>query len=224
MGNYSVYKHTNKINGKQYIGITKQNPRDRWGNNGRNYQNKCPHFWNAITKYGWDNFEHSVIATNLSKDEACDMEIQLIQENRTQDRNYGYNTLSGGTAPSLPEEVRRKMSQSMMGNKNGLGHPCSEEKRRKISEAQKGRPFTEERKQKLRKPKSITYPCSEEKRQHIIDAKKDKKPIICVETGEVYSSIHECARQMGLNATSICAVLHDRYKTTGGYTFQYYLP
>lgn len=222
MDNYSVYRHINKINGKQYIGITKQNPNDRWGQNGRNYKNKCPYFWNAIVKYGWENFEHEVIFTDLSKDEACDMEIRLIRENKTQDKKYGYNILSGGTAPTLPEEVRHKMSKSMIGNKNGLGHPCSDEKRKKIGDALRGRKFSEERKQKLRKPKSVTYACSEEKRQHIIAAKKDKKPVICMETGQTYPSIHECARQMNLAATNICAVLRGRNKSVHGYHFCYF--
>lgn len=56
MKNYFVYKHTNQTNGKVYIGLTKQNPESRWGKNGINYKNKCPHFWNAIQKYGWGGF------------------------------------------------------------------------------------------------------------------------------------------------------------------------
>ena len=97
------------------------------------YSNKCPYFWNAIEKYGWDNFSHEVVASGLTKEEACELEIRLVAENKTQDRNFGYNILEGGTAPSIPEEVRQKMSVSMMGNKSGLGHPCSEEKKKKIT-------------------------------------------------------------------------------------------
>lgn len=222
MENYSVYVHENKINGKKYVGLTKQNPKNRWGTNGINYKKSCPHFWNAIQKYGWDNFTHEVVASGLTKEEAAQMQIDLISKYKTQDKQYGYNVLAGGTAPELPEEVRQKMSKAMMGNKNGLGKQCSPQKAKKIGDAQRGKKFSEQRKQKLRKPKSVSRPCSDEKRQHIIDAKKDKKAIRCVDTNMVFDSIHECSRQMNLPATAICAVLRGRHKSTGGHTFEYY--
>lgn len=56
---YCVYIHTNKINKKSYIGITCQKPEHRWGCNGNGYA-ECPHFWRAIQKYGWDNFDHKI--------------------------------------------------------------------------------------------------------------------------------------------------------------------
>ena len=74
---YTVYQHKNKINGKVYIGITMQEPEKRWGVNGRNYKSS-PHFYSAIQKYGWDNFEHNILFTNLTKEEACLKEIEFI--------------------------------------------------------------------------------------------------------------------------------------------------
>ena len=52
---YIVYQHKNKINGKVYIGITMQDPERRW-RHGEGYKSS-PHFYAAIQKYGWDNFE-----------------------------------------------------------------------------------------------------------------------------------------------------------------------
>lgn len=60
---YSVYVHRNKINGKQYFGLTKQSPEMRW-KNGLGYQTQ-ERFYRAIQKYGWDNFEHIVLYSNL---------------------------------------------------------------------------------------------------------------------------------------------------------------
>jgi len=54
MNNYTIYIHKNKINGKVYIGQTGQDPKKRW-DNGNGYKT-CSRFWNAIQKYGWDNF------------------------------------------------------------------------------------------------------------------------------------------------------------------------
>ena len=219
---YLVYQHINKINNKVYVGITSRTPEERWGKNGRNYSTS-PKFYAAINKYGWDNFEHRILETHLSKEEACLKEQYYIVKFNSLSPN-GYNLTTGGEMTEMSEEARKKLSKSMMGNKNGLGHKCSEEKKRKISEAQKGRTFTEEHKRHISEAKKSkgTGPCSEEKRQHIIAAKKDKKPVYCIETDTVYESIQECARQLHLQATLICKVCKGKAKTTGGHHFQYY--
>lgn len=66
--NYKVYIHKNTINGKMYIGQTKQSLARRF-RNGEGYIN-CPHFYAAIQKYGWDNFEHYIYKDNLSQSQA----------------------------------------------------------------------------------------------------------------------------------------------------------
>lgn len=67
---YIVYTHVNKLTGKIYIGITCQKPEYRWGSNGKNYR-QCPYFWNAIQKYEWDSFDHNILFTGLTHEEAC---------------------------------------------------------------------------------------------------------------------------------------------------------
>lgn len=87
-----VYIHTNKINNKKYIGITCQIPEERWGENGKHYSGQ-PKFYNAIQQYGWDNFSHEIIETNLDKAAALACEAQLILEYNTV--KEGYNSTSG---------------------------------------------------------------------------------------------------------------------------------
>ena len=69
--NYCVYAHTNLINGKMYIGISGDDPRKRWV---RGYKGST-RFYNAIQKYGWDNFDHVILVDELTKEEACEIEI-----------------------------------------------------------------------------------------------------------------------------------------------------
>lgn len=91
---YTVYCHENKKNGKLYFGITKSSTRRRWGN-GNGYKSQ-PLFYRAIKKYGWDGFEHIIMFTGLTEEEAKQAEIDLIREFHTQDKNCGYNITSGG--------------------------------------------------------------------------------------------------------------------------------
>lgn len=91
---YLVYMHISP-NNKRYIGITSHsNPKRRW-KGGYGYHNN-EYFYRAIKKYGWDNFQHEIIASNLSKDDACKMEIDLIEKYHTRQPKFGYNYSSGG--------------------------------------------------------------------------------------------------------------------------------
>ena len=218
---YTVYQHKNKINGKVYIGITSQKLEQRWGSQGCNYKSS-PHFYSAIQKYGWNNFEHNILFTGLTKEQACLKEQELIKEYNSMNREFGYNSTSGGDIFTMNEETKQKISQAMIGNQNGLGHPCSEEKKEKISNAQKGRKFTEEHKQKLSEAaKNRHVPCSEEKKQ-ILKEKSHKKSVYCEELDKIFESVQECGRQLGIPATNISKLCNGRGKTLKGYHLRYY--
>lgn len=93
---YKIYVHINKINGKLYIGQTgRRRMKDRYGKNGIQYK-KCPYFYNAIQKYGWENFDHIVLIDNLSKEMANIIESELIKKYKTNNILYGYNLSLGG--------------------------------------------------------------------------------------------------------------------------------
>lgn len=149
--NYCVYMHINKINNKKYIGITcKQNPEDRWGPNGSKYKKNQPCFYRAIQKYGWENFDHIIWAENLFEYEAKSIEIALIETYKTNisrwhDEAEGYNMTDGGEGTKgheTSEETRRKMSEALKGkyvgeNASFYGKRHTEESKKKMSEAKK---------------------------------------------------------------------------------------
>ena len=137
--NYCVYKHTSPSN-KIYIGITSQKVEARW-RKGKSYLGN-KHFANAINKYGWDNFKHEIIFENLSKEEACQKEIELIAFYKSNQSEFGYNQSTGGeggtTGYCFSPEHCRKLSESHKGNNFKLGKHPSPESCQKMSDSKKG--------------------------------------------------------------------------------------
>ena len=172
---YCVYLHVNKIDGKKYVGQTCQIPEKRW-KNGLGYKG-CVHFFNAIIKYGWDNFEHKIVYNSLTKEEADYFEDLMINSLNTTDYNYGYNIKNGGSIGKHSEETKIKISEARKGkpswNKGKTGI-YSEETRRKLSEAKKGKKFSEEHKRKMSEAKKGKK-LSEEHKRKMSEAKKGKK-------------------------------------------------
>ena len=130
MNTYCIYMHKNKINGKIYVGMTKD-IEARWSNKGIYYKpqknkNERP-FWNAICKYSWDNFEHIVIEENLSREEACEKEIYYISKYKSTERGIGYNVAIGGNGGLIYKEHPKGM----------LGKKHTQEKKDKQRELMK---------------------------------------------------------------------------------------
>lgn len=131
--NHKVYIHRNKINGKMYVGITKNDVTKRWNAGHGYFRNK--HFSDAIKKYGWDNFEHFVVLQNVDRETACYYERKLIAKYKTQDKRFGYNITDGGEHFVHTEESKRLMSERRKGKGQ---HVFSEEHKRKIKEHHAG--------------------------------------------------------------------------------------
>ena len=110
--NWCVYMHTNLFNGKMYVGITGKGAKHRWGKGYRH----CTKMNHAIKKYGWDGFDHRVLVDNLTKEEAEEIEQNLIEDLMLQDDKYGYNITPGGSAPIMTEETKRKISEANKGH------------------------------------------------------------------------------------------------------------
>ena len=120
--NYCVYIHRNIINNKAYIGISSygDDPNQRW-QNGKGYI-KQSLFYNAIIKYGWDNFEHIIWAEHLTEEDAKKWEIRLIAMFNTTDSDFGYNISNGGECFSMDEIaiVKRTLKALEIKNQNRI--------------------------------------------------------------------------------------------------------
>ena len=127
---YCVYIHENKINGKKYVGQTCQSTHRRW-RDGDGYKDNS-YFYNAIQKYGWDNFEHEIVASNLTVEEANNFEALLIAKLDTMNPNNGYNLQSGGSNFTVSELTRQKIREA------GMGRIVSDETRQKLRESKIG--------------------------------------------------------------------------------------
>lgn len=93
--NYTIYMHRNKINGKIYVGQTKLPVIRRWKTQGQGYKEQ-PYFYNAILKYGWDNFDHIILEQNLTKEQANEREEYWILAWKSNDKKHGYNVCCSG--------------------------------------------------------------------------------------------------------------------------------
>lgn len=118
------------LNGKVYVGQT-CNLSERWRNNGKNYFNSIK-FYNAIKKYGWDNFTHEVVYSNLNKQAADKLEKELIHKYNSIEE--GYNLKEGGSRGELSTKSLAKMSESLK-----RGYSEFPERREKIRNKALGR-------------------------------------------------------------------------------------
>ena len=147
-----VYKISNDINGKVYIGITEQTVETRWKGHLFSAQQKTNrHLYNAMNKYGIEHFNIEVIEDNItSKQELLEKEIFYISKYNSTDNNFGYNMTHGGDTNPMSceitkrkhrksmqsEKTRKKISESM--KKYRSEHGFSEEHRKHLSESAKG--------------------------------------------------------------------------------------
>ena len=216
MSGYTVYKHTCP-NGKIYIGITKRNVEKRWLN-GKGYERQ-PHFYNAILKYGWDNIDHEILFENLTKEEACEKEVEMIAYYKSHGRRYGYNDTIGG--------------ECLEGENNPFyGKTHSEETRKKLSLASKGRHLSEETKMKIvaaNKGKKRTKEFCEWMRQINLDRDRSSYASreiyqIDADTNEIikkWDSIIQAAEFYNTSYVNICYVCKGKTRTAKGFKWQY---
>ena len=149
----SIYKITNTINGKVYVG---QTINDAYKTRIRDHLNGTQHgsrlVKHAIEKYGQDVFTVEILHDGIIPEFLNTLEIEAIAKFNTVAPN-GYNLDTGGNGVGSPSgETRRKLSEANKGKKR------SEETKQKISASKTGenhpnygKPRSEETKRKCRK-------------------------------------------------------------------------
>lgn len=233
---WCVYKHTTP-SGKVYIGIAKD-VKHRWRGNGSGYKGST-RISNAIKKYGWYNIKHEILFSNLTKEEACQKEIELIKKFRSTDPAFGYNLLSGGQCGLHSEETKAKIQKS------NTGHSVSESVRKRLSVVRSVPVICLDTNKVYESAKiaaeelnichsSIGKVCSGKAQQagglrfaKLEDYKNNTIPkfekscnsskrIVCVTTGEVFRSETEAAKKYGVTSQAISHACTGKVKTCCG--------
>jgi group I intron endonuclease len=150
-----IYKITNTLNGKFYIGQTKMRLSARWSKHKRDARAGAG--WilaAAIRKYGHENFSLDVLDRHNSRDELNAAEVAWIQKLQPE-----YNCCAGGGGLGSPtEEVRQKIADA------GRGRQISDETRRRMQASQKGHPVAPETIAKIRASLAPRYQAMREAR------------------------------------------------------------
>jgi hypothetical protein len=153
---YTVYKTTNKINGKYYIGKHKtHNLNDGYMGSGKRLKH-------AIQKYGIENFIKEIICVFDSEQEMNEAEKQLVvltegSYNLCEGGNGGFSYINNSGIAKFKGKKHNEESKKRMGhpgNKHCKGRVLSDDHKqiisKSISAALKGRSKSEEHKQKIR--------------------------------------------------------------------------
>lgn len=213
---YTVYIHIFP-NNKKYIGITKQKPEKRW-KNGLGYDAHQKIMKRAIQKYDWENIKHEILYKNLSKNEACNKEIELIALYDSTNKQKGYNVSKGGEGtigvkPTEESKLKNRIAH--------LGKKASLETKQKISNSNLGKHSkkrNDEQKRKISEAtrKAMQNPELKIKLSELAKKRKNNtKKVICLETNKKYETIREAEKDTKINAWSIGQNCLGKIKTAG---------
>jgi group I intron endonuclease len=219
-----IYKITNNMNDKCYIGQTIKTIEDRISNHKQSAKRgENTKFYNAIRKYGWDNFSIEVIATTDTQETLDELETYFIK--KYDSVNNGYNMSYGGeinpmNSPEVVEkhkkrmqspEVRAKISASMKARIAAQGG-ISDEHRKHVSEGLK-KFYADGKKPNYKEPQHL----SPEHFKALNDAKN--KAVKCIDMDGIlvaeFKRVKDAANwwyQNGYNNIKSSDQLNDRIK------------
>jgi hypothetical protein len=162
-----IYRTTNLINGKIYIGQDK--------NNNPSYFGSGDLIKRSIKKHGKENFIKEILCVCNTIDELNEKEKFYINEFNSTDRNIGYNITIGGTNGTMlnrkhSKETKEKMRSSALGKKKSENH------RKNIGLSMKGRVISDEERRRRSENSSLKgvkkSPLSDITKKKISNSKK----------------------------------------------------
>lgn len=225
---HKIYCYTNLLNGKKYIGRTKQTLTQRAGKDGKKYYG-CLHFGYAIKKDDWENFSAEILEDKLTYEEACEKEKEYISKFETFNPKKGYNLQKGGEGPNKESVEKMKKSHE--------GKHLSEEHKRHISEGlgqrvnnvNYGRKMTPEAVENNRKAKTgSNHPNwgkhRKESTKEKIREKNSRKVKQLSLNGDFikeWNSGKEAAKVLGINYMGINNCLRHTRHSSGGFIWEY---
>lgn len=217
-----IYRYTNLLNNKVYIGQTINESR-RLYEHKHTTPKRNTKFGNAIKKYGITSFEYEVLyripSTNIDRLYIILSILEKREIIKNDSISNGYNILEGGKESYLKHF---KISKGLK------GHKLSEDTKMKISEALKGKSIS----QKTRELISLRLKGKIHSNEHNLKVKmsnlnnpKKCKPIYkCDREGNIicsYNSVKEASVDTGILHGGISKVLIGNRPTAGGYIWKY---
>ena len=173
-----VYKITNTLNNKAYVGQSQYSLNERWSKHKSDAKrsDKNTHFYKAIRKYGTDCWKLEVLEEVENVKLLNEAEMKWIEYYDTFNRDKGYNSTKGGENGFIfSEEIKEKRKNNHCSKKEDfippmLGKHHTEESKEKMRQARLGKNHTEETKEKLRQVR-VGKKFSKEHKEKIRQAK-----------------------------------------------------
>lgn len=221
-----IYKITNNVTGKLYIGQTTQSLHGRFKDHCREDKHKTTQSYlhRAIHKYGKENFSIEEIDSASTLEGLNILEEHYIAKFNSLSPN-GYNLEKGGQVKEMHPDTKRKISETLKGRpiKNrwtkGFQGKHSEETKQKISQALKGRPVNN---RWTGGNGAARSPAQLEALRKGRTGVQNHKAIYVVETGEVFPAINVASAKLNIHRTILSALLKtgQKHKKTG-FTFKF---
>lgn len=211
----SVYVHTVNKNGKRYVGQCSGDVYARWGSSGHRYKGQF--FYKAILKYGWDNITHEIVATGLTKEQADDLEKKLIAKYKSNQREFGYNITPGGRDGAGSPGGKNHNARPVICIETNQTWECSTYCARDLCVNLAS----------LQESLYNGYKCKGFHFRYLDDKNyvpnKEPKQVICVETGQVWKTVRECAKELKVHARNIHRYCAGSRKPKNGLHYEYYV-